>query len=113
MLVTHNVVITSNTHENLAFDEDTLLRIAPLDRPIGVHGTCALINFALLLTKDADLSEPALIQGRATTLRQLLEVVRSSHPKAINALELPLSEDPMPREKFTSDIFAHRDVCGE
>ncbi|KAG6904181.1 hypothetical protein DXG01_012030, partial [Tephrocybe rancida] len=37
MLATHNVVITSNTHENLAFDEDTLLRIAPLDRPIGVH----------------------------------------------------------------------------
>ncbi|KAG6904289.1 hypothetical protein DXG01_011156, partial [Tephrocybe rancida] len=97
MLVTHNVVITSNTHENLAFDEDTLLRIAPLDRPIGVH----------------DLSEPALIQGQAMTLRQLLEVVRSSHPKAINALELPLSEDPMPQEKFTSDIFAHKDVCGE
>ncbi|KAG6913033.1 hypothetical protein DXG01_010297, partial [Tephrocybe rancida] len=97
MLVTHNVVITSNTCKNLAFNEDTLLRIAPLNQPIGVH----------------DPSEPTLIQGRATTLRQLLEVVCSSHSKAINALELPLSEDPMPQEKFTSDIFAHKDVCSK
>ncbi|KAG6913440.1 hypothetical protein DXG01_006818, partial [Tephrocybe rancida] len=37
MLATHNVVITSNTSENLAFEEDTLLCIAPLDWPIGVH----------------------------------------------------------------------------
>ncbi|KAG6904442.1 hypothetical protein DXG01_009896, partial [Tephrocybe rancida] len=96
MLVTHNVVITSNTHENLAFDEDTLLRIAPLDRPIGVH----------------DLSEPALIQGQATTLRQLLEVVRSSHLKAINSnfrsQKIPCREKNSQATSLPKRMFAAR-----
>lgn len=108
-----NILIHGIPHTPVQFDLQSLEQLGRIDREMLVHGepvlhpphvfsdvpTSTAVDFSIPVPNDSS----NIVRGRTGTPQDLLDTLNATHPKALNGLDFPLSDDPFGPQKFSSD----------